>query len=115
MANTFALELFRPKRFSRSEQVASYLGLAPIVRQSGESIRGGRISPAGQKRLKSLLGEAAWMWKAKDPGANAIYGKLLSRTGVSQKAIIGLAHKMAVILWRLIMEQRPYRPDPTIA
>ncbi len=114
VANTFALEMFRPERFSRSEQVASYLGLAPMVRQSGESRRGGRISPAGQKRLKSLLVEAAWIWKAKDPWANAMYGKLLSRTGVAQKSIIGLARKMAIILWRLIMEQRPYRPKPAV-
>lgn len=112
VANTFVLELFKPERFARGEEVASYLGLAPVVRQSGESQRGGRIRPVGQKRLKSLLVEAAWIWRAKDPWASAFYGRLLSRTGIAQKAIIGLARKMAIILWRLIMEQRPYRPGP---
>lgn len=111
VANTFVLELFRPERFSRGEEVASYLGLAPVVRQSGESHKGGKIRPVGQKRLKSLLVEAAWVWRAKDPWANAIYGRLLSRTGIAQKAIVGLARKLAVILWRLIMEQRPYRQE----
>ena len=111
VANTFVLELFRPERFSSGEEVASYLGLAPVVRQSGESQRGGKIRPVGQKRLKSLLVEAAWVWRSKDSWANAIYGKLLSRTGIAQKAIVGLARKMAIILWRLIMEQRPYRQE----
>lgn len=115
VANTFAFELFRPERFTRGEEVASYLGLAPVVRQSGESQKGGRIRPVGQKRLKSLLVEAAWIWRAKDPWASAIYGRLLSRTGIAQKAIIGLARKMAIILWRLIMEQRPYQPGPASA
>lgn len=110
VANTFVLELFKPERFSRAEEVTSYLGLAPVVRQSGESQKGGRIRPVGQKRLKSLLVEAAWIWRAKDPWANAFYKRLLSRTGLAQKAIIGLARKMAIVLWRLMMEQRPYRP-----
>ena len=108
VASTFVFELFRPERFSKGSEVASYLGLAPVVRQSGESQRGGRIRPVGQKRLKSLLVEAAWVWRAKDPWARAFYGKLLSRTGVAQKAIIGLARKLAIILWRLVIERRPY-------
>lgn len=114
VANTFVLELFKPERFSRAEEVTSYLGLAPVVRQSGESQKGGRIRPVGQKRLKSLLVEAAWIWRAKDPWANAFYKRLLSRTGLAQKAIIGLARKMAIVLWRLMMEQRPYRPGRAI-
>jgi len=115
VANTFFLELFSPERFVKGEEVASYLGLAPVVRQSGESQKGGRIRPVGQKRLKSLLVEAAWIWRAKDPWANAFYGKLLSRTGLAQKAIIGLARKLAIILWRLVIEKRPYRPGAATA
>ncbi len=115
VASIFVLELFRPERFSRGEEVASYLGLAPMVRQSGESQKGGRIRLVGQKRLKSLLVEAAWIWKAKDPWAQAFYGQLLSRSGIAQKAIIGLARKMAIIHWRLLTEKRPYRPGSAIA
>ena len=32
VATSFGLELFRPERFIRAEEVASYLGLAPVVR-----------------------------------------------------------------------------------
>jgi len=32
VATTFMLELYDPERFHRSEEVASYLGLAPMVR-----------------------------------------------------------------------------------
>ncbi|WP_163813197.1 transposase, partial [Pseudodesulfovibrio sp. JC047] len=35
VATTFAAEIFRPERFNRSEEVTAYLGLAPVVRQSG--------------------------------------------------------------------------------
>ena len=36
VASTFRLELYRPERFARAEEVTSYLGLAPMVSQSGD-------------------------------------------------------------------------------
>jgi transposase len=110
VATTFHLELFRPERFQRGDEVASYLGLAPTVRHSGEKTPKGYLVPVGQKRLRSLLIEAAWMWRAKDPKAGELYNKLLSKTGVPQKAIAALARRLAIILWRLSIEQRAYRP-----
>jgi transposase len=110
VATTFHLELFRPERFNRAEEVTSYLGLAPTVRHSGEKTPRGYLMPVGQKRLRSLLIEAAWVWRAKDAKAGELYNKLLSKTGIPQKAIAALARKLAIILWRLSIEQRAYRP-----
>lgn len=111
VATTFRLELFRPDRFDRAEEVASYLGLAPTVRHSGEKTPRGYLMPVGQKRLRSLLIEAAWIWRAKDANANELYNKFLSKSGIPQKAIAALARKLAIILWRLSIEQRAYRPS----
>ena len=110
VATTFHTEIFRPERFNRSEEVASYLGLAPTVRHSGERTPRGYLVPVGQTRLRSLLIEAAWMWRAKDSYAHDLYNKLLSKTGIPQKAIAALARRLAIILWRLSIEQRAYRP-----
>ena len=110
VATTFAMELFRPERFKRPEEVASYLGLAPVVRHSGNKTPSGRLVPVGQTRLRSLLIEAAWIWKTKDDYANALYCRLLGKTGIAQKAIAAVARRLAIILWRLCTEQRMYRP-----
>ena len=110
VATTFIMELFRPERFKRPEEVASYLGLAPVVRHSGNKTPSGRLVPVGQTRLRSLLVEAAWMWKAKDAYANNLYCRLLGTTGIAQKAIAAVARRLAIILWRLCIEQRMYRP-----
>lgn len=110
VATSFRLELFRPERFHRKEEVANYLGLAPTVRHSGEKTPRGYLVPVGQKRLRSLLIEAAWMWRAKDAKAGELYNQLLSKTGVPQKAIAALARRLAIILWRLSVEERAYRP-----
>lgn len=102
-----------PERFNRAEEVASYLGLAPMVRHSGQKTPSGRLVPVGQTRLRSLLVEAAWLWRAKDNYAKEHYNRFLSRTGIAQKAITALAHKLAIILWRLSIEQRFYRATVT--
>lgn len=112
VATTFHLEIFRPERFDRAEELTSYLGLAPTVRHSGEKTPRGYLVPVGQTRLRSLLIEAAWMWRAKDTAARERYNKLLSKTGVPQKAIAALARKLAIILWRLSIEQRAYQARP---
>lgn len=113
VATTFHVELFRPQRFSRAEEVASYLGLAPTVRHSGEKTPRGYLMPVGQSRLRSLLIEAAWMWRSKDAWAMEQYNKLLGKTKIPQKAIAALARKLAIILWRLSIEQRAYKAMPT--
>lgn len=105
---SFRLEVFRPERFGRAEELTSYLGLAPMVRQSGQGKGRARLAPVGQKVLRSLLVEAAWRWKAKDPQAEARYRRLLARTGLPQKAIVALARNLAGMLWRVCVEKRPY-------
>jgi transposase len=109
VASTYALEIFRPDRFHHGDEVASYIGLAPMVHQSGEKTPRGRLRPVGQTQLRALLIEAAWSWKSKDAQAESIYRKLLARTGIPQKAIIALARRLAIILWRISVEKRPYR------
>lgn len=115
VAATFRMEVYRPERFTRAEEVASYLGLAPVVRQSGESKGRAQLRPVGQKHLRSLLVEAAWRWKSKDAWANGWYRKLVARSGLPQKAITALARKLAIILWRLCVEKRRYEPAQAVA
>ncbi|MDC0335862.1 IS110 family transposase [Pseudodesulfovibrio sp.] len=109
VALAFRLELFRPERFNRQEEVTSYLGLSPTVRYSGDKSPRGRLVPVGQKRLRSLLVEAAWMWQGKVPEVKARYNQLLSRTGIPQKAIAAIARRLAVALWRLSLPVRQFQ------
>lgn len=108
-AMTFHLELFNPERFDREEEVASYLGLSPTVKHSGEKNPRGHLVPVGQKRLRSLLVEASWMWVSKDSYAAGLYRKFIAKSGIPQKAITAVARKLAIILWRLSIERRAYR------
>ena len=101
VATTFAAEIFNPKRFNHSKEVTAYLGLAPVIRQRGGSKGKATIRPVGQRRLRNLLVEAAWMWKQKDKRAQEFYNRILGKHGVPQKAIAALARKLAALLWKL--------------
>ena len=108
LATTFVCEIFRPERFSSGERLSSYVGLAPVVRQSGESSAKGYLIRTGQQRLRALLVECAWIHKGRDVASEALYHRVLQRTGTVQKAIVAVARRLLVLLWRLSIENRAY-------
>ncbi len=106
-ASNFLAELFSPERFNGPEEVTSYLGLAPVVSQSGGSAARARIRPVGQKRLRGILIEAAWQWTWRDPDAKELYNRHFAKHGIGQKAIVAVARKLAIKLWRLAVDTPP--------
>lgn len=89
-------------------QAAASCGAWPInLTASGSA----RLVPTGQARLRSMLVEAAWVLKAKEPWAAAFYNQVLHNSGKAQKAIVALARKLAKILWCVWLENRPYQTN----
>jgi transposase len=56
-------EIGNPHAFSHPKQLASYLGLVPSERSSGETRRQGSITKAGSAHARRLLVEAAWHYR----------------------------------------------------
>ena len=108
-AAAFRLELPEPERFDHEGQVARMAGLAPQVRQSGETRREGGLLKSGNARPRTVLVEAAWRWVAYDESAARRYRQLVANTGSSKKAIVGMARRLGVLLWRLSVRGEPYR------
>jgi transposase len=109
-AMTFRLELPEPERFDDAGQVARMTGLAPMVRQSGETRREGGLIRSSSARLRTALVESAWRWVSHDAAAQAVYRRLVGNTGSGKKAIVGVARRLGVLLWRLSCRGQPYRP-----
>ena len=84
-------------------------GLAPQVRQSGETRREGGLLKSGNGRLRTVLVEAAWRWVRYDEAAGRRYRHLVGNTGSGKKAIVGVAWRLGVLLWRLSCRGEPYR------
>lgn len=106
----YLAEMYQPGRFSKPEQAAGFLGLAPKVYQSGETRKEGGIQKSGREALRAILIEASWVWIGKDDRGRQLYRKLLRNTGNGKKAIVGVARHMAINLWCMLTRQETYKP-----
>jgi hypothetical protein len=59
-AVTLVAELFGIERFDSPRQLMSYLGLTPSEDSTGDKVRKGPITKAGNRRVRRLLVEASW-------------------------------------------------------
>jgi transposase len=100
-----------PARFVHSRAVGPALGLTPVINQSGESKRVGRVSACGDAIMRGLLYEAAqvlltrvkkWSW------LKAWAMNVAKRRGL-RKAIVALARRLAVIMHRMWSDGTEFR------
>lgn len=99
-------EVFGWREIRNRRELASLAGLAPTPYQSGSSHREQGISKAGNRRVRWILVELAWMWLQHQPGS------ALSRwyqerfgggNGRSRKVgIVALARKLLVAFWKYL-------------
>lgn len=109
-AMTFMVEVHGAERFGEPEQVAKYAGLSPRLHQSGEGSRSVGLTHTGNRHLRHVLIEAAWRWKGRDEHARRHYLRIKKRTGCAQKAIAAVARKLAIVMWRMLVDGTPYIP-----
>jgi len=109
VAMAFRTELHQAEQFRDAAQVSQYVGLAPRVSQSGPTRRDGPISRTGRGPLRALLVQAAWVWIRYDSAARAVFARLAGNTGSAQKAIVGMARRLAIRLWRMMVTGEVYR------
>ncbi|MBB3315406.1 transposase [Rhizobium sp. BK181] len=63
VAVTFATEVGDVTRFDSPRQLMGYLGLVPGERSTGETVRRGSITKAGNGRIRHMLVESAWTYR----------------------------------------------------
>jgi transposase len=120
-ATAFVATLDDITRFASAHQVEAYLGLVPSERSSGERQRRGRITKAGNTRVRWLLVEAAWrLLRSPRPEGAALRAwaeRIALRRG-QRIAVVALARRLAGILyamWRDGKTYHPRRPPATVS
>jgi transposase len=63
VAVTFASEVGDLRRFESPRHLMAYLGLVPSERSTGDSVRRGGITKAGNGRARHMLVESAWTYR----------------------------------------------------
>lgn len=110
------LSVLRSHVFASAEQLAAYLGLVPIERQSGSSVQGrARLSKAGPARIRAVLYMAAVVATRCNPHVKAVYERLLAR-GKSKMSALGAAmRKLVHLCFGVLKTRRPYQSNFAIS
>jgi transposase len=106
------LAILHSRIFDTAEQLAAYLGLVPVERQSGTSILGrSRLSKAGPARIRAMLYMAAIVATKYNPHVKALYERLLQR-GKSKMSALGAAmRKLVHLCFGVVKNGQPYCPN----
>ena len=95
-AATIVAELGDISRFSKAEQLMSYLGLVPSEHSSGKRRRQGGITKAGNGAARRMLVEAAWSYR---------FPARISRAGKPITTVTtAIARQLAGFVWAIAHE-----------
>ena len=131
-AVTFVVEIGDVRRFDNPRQLMGYLGLVPSERSTGDDVRRGGITKAGNARVRRTLVESAWTyrhpprlgrlklyqlervspqvrdiaWKAQTR-LSARYRALAARGKKSTVAVTAIARELAGFMWAVARQAHP--------
>ena len=98
-------------RFSSGKKLASFAGLVPRQRSSGETIRYGSITHAGPAPLRTALVETAMRIRVSNAPELYSFVERLTKATTAKKARVALARKIIVIMWKMVQTNTPYKPN----
>jgi len=100
------MEFFGWRRFHNRREVAALAGLVGSPYNSGESERDQGISKAGNRRVRAMMVEIAWLWLRFQPKSalSQWYQARFAGGGLRLRriGIVALARRLLIALWRYL-------------
>ena len=107
---TRMLLMLRAREFDSARQAAAFLGLVPVERRSGKSLRGRpRLSRAGNPRLRAALYMAAVVATRLNPDIRAQHERLLGRGKCKMAALGAAMRKLVHLCFGVLRGEAGYR------
>ena len=104
-------EVFGWRTFQGRRQLASFTGLVNAPYNTGDSERSQGITKAGNKWIRAVIIEVAWMWLRYQPQSalSRWYRKRFGGAGQRMKkiGIVALARKLVIAMWRYLEQGIP--------
>jgi len=105
-SRVLSAEVFAWRVFRNGKQVGGMSGLTPTPSQSGDVQREQGISKAGNRRVRRVMIELAWLWLQWQPDSalSQWFNRRFARGGKRMRriGIVALARKLLVALWRYV-------------
>ena len=96
------------RRFANGKALGSYAGLTATPYNSGGMEREQGISKAGNRRLRTVMVELAWIWQRYQPDAAHVrwFRERAGPTGrrMRKVMVVALARKLLIALWRYAVD-----------
>jgi transposase len=100
------MEFFGWREFRNRREVGALAGLTGTPFNSGSSQREQGISKAGNKRVRRMAVELAWLWVRHQPGSalTSWFLERFGKTGARSRkvGIVALARKLLIALWHFV-------------
>lgn len=111
-ALAFTAAVDDPERFRRSRDIGAYLGLVPRRYQSGEVDYTGSISKCGDRRVRTLLYEAANVMLTRYRGSLKLkeWALGIAKRSTMRKARVALARRLAIIMHAMLRHGTEFKP-----
>lgn len=107
---TIIAEVGDIKRFESPEKFIGYIGLYPVIWESGECKTSFKMTSKGNKYLKTAFLVSTASARKSNPVIRQMYDRLRAR-GKSKKAAGGaIARKMALIVYAILYQNQPWNP-----
>ena len=94
--------------FANGKALASYAGLSATPYSSGGVNREQGIGKAGNRRLRTVMVELAWLWQRYQPDSANVrwYRERVGTAGTRMRKVmvVALARKLLISLWRFVTQ-----------
>jgi transposase len=99
------------ERFPRARSLANYFGLTPGCRNSGDATRRlGSITKEGSAIARFILAQMVLHVLRGDARMKEWFVRIKRRRG-AKIARVAAMRRLATIIWHMLKQQQPYRPD----
>jgi len=100
-----------PLNLKGPREIGAFVGVVPTEHSTGDDTHRGSITRIGDGNLRSLLVEAAWVSIRHDKELEQFYNRIRKRHHPaigSRKAIVAVARKLTLRIYRVLKERREY-------
>lgn len=96
------------RRFANGKALGSYAGLTSSPYSSGGIDREQGIGKGGNRRVRTVMVELAWLWTRYQPASSQVcwFRERVGSTGrrVRKVMVVALARKLLIALWRFVTD-----------
>jgi transposase len=98
-------------RFADAKKLASYFGLHPVYKKSGDGAAVVRMSKQGRAEPRGILYMVAWSAVQHNPLIKEIYARSMAKAMCRNAALGVCMHKILRIVYGMLLHNKPFDPE----